>query len=356
MRGNEHESKAIEDFLYICRYGSKTATYKFALAMSLLDLKDFNKPIVTLDELAPLFVSNLIRHISRGKKQFNNKTGSAVIRHIYRHMEGSLGYDEMIEFVKKKWYKDVLYRFHNLKSDTDITQFYIIDGSGSRNISIELTEAMQSILNSVTFNALRDDVESMWNKQEDEWGNHSLELKVQKSDSLNVSRPSHKTCLSSMSRKTLRHLGHSLNLDNNNECFYCSRYIDVEGTTNDKELRWAVDHFLPHTLLSYNPDLPIEQPFNYVLACKQCNSSKGMKTPPRFFLSKLIVRNERLIEIGSKFREGIIEICGGTYAYRESFSNIFYEDCKQRNGAETWIPSYQIDTIVGDFKQLSLLS
>lgn len=60
-------TKAEKDFLHICHSGSKTATYKLALAMSLLDLKGANKSVITLDELAPLFVNNLIRHISRGK-------------------------------------------------------------------------------------------------------------------------------------------------------------------------------------------------------------------------------------------------------------------------------------------------
>lgn len=94
-------TKPEEDFLYICRNGQKTASYKLALAMSWLDLKDKGKTVFLLDDIALLFVDNLIRHIGRGKKQFNNDTGSAVIRHIYRYTEGLLSYEDMIDFVKK---------------------------------------------------------------------------------------------------------------------------------------------------------------------------------------------------------------------------------------------------------------
>lgn len=338
-------NKAEIDFLYICKNGQKTASYKLALAMSLLDLKDCGKTVFSLDEIAPLFVDNLIRHISRGKKQFNNDTGSAVIRIIYRYTEGLLDYDEMIEFVKKKWYQNVVYRFHNLRGNVDVTQFYIIDGSDSRNIKIELTSAMLSLLNSKYYTEIQTQVEELWNSLEEGWGDHSLKLKIVNDDNLNVSRPSHKTCISNMSRKALSHLGHDLNVDNRNECFYCGGYIDIDGYEDNKDFRWAVDHFLPHTLLSYNPNLPIEEPFNYVLACKKCNSSKGMKTPLNTFLIKLIMRNERLIETNSKFKSSILELCGQTPTERLLFSIGFYNDCKKRNGAEEWEPNYPVSIV-----------
>jgi 5-methylcytosine-specific restriction endonuclease McrA len=97
-------------------------------------------------------------------------------------------------------------------------------------------------------------------------------------------------------------------------CFYCRR--DIEAGHAD------VDHFLPHTLLSFDLAANVDGIWNLVLACADCNrgpNGKFARVPELRFLERLHNRNEFLIESHRPLRETLISQTGGTEADRRSY-------------------------------------
>lgn len=69
-----------------------------------------------------------------------------------------------------------------------------------------------------------------------------------------------------------------------NTCFYCG--CKLKNTSH-------VDHVIPWSFIKE------DHLWNFVLACPSCNTRKNNKLPTKSGLSKVIVRNDQLIKIGS---------------------------------------------------------
>ena len=55
-------------------FGRNVASYKFALAKSLIELSDAQKTFITLEELTLPFSRHLIDHLKSGNKQITSKS------------------------------------------------------------------------------------------------------------------------------------------------------------------------------------------------------------------------------------------------------------------------------------------
>ena len=58
----------------IILYGQNVASYKFALAKSLLDLKKRSNDLIKLDELAIPFSNHLCEHLKQNEKQITSES------------------------------------------------------------------------------------------------------------------------------------------------------------------------------------------------------------------------------------------------------------------------------------------
>lgn len=67
MKTYTSDTSLTNNFRSIFLIGANTATYKFALAKSLLELN--NQTFVSLDDLSSIFAKHLIEHIQTGKRQ-----------------------------------------------------------------------------------------------------------------------------------------------------------------------------------------------------------------------------------------------------------------------------------------------
>jgi hypothetical protein len=97
-------------------------------------------------------------------------------------------------------------------------------------------------------------------------------------------------------------------------CFYCRRDIEAEHAD--------VDHFLPHTLLTFDVVANIDGIWNLVLACADCNrgpDGKFARIPELRFLERLHDRNEFLIGSHHPLRATLMGQIGATEPERRSY-------------------------------------
>lgn len=111
------------------------------------------------------------------------------------------------------------------------------------------------------------------------------------------------------------------------KCFYCFRPISI---VSNQDTTCDVDHVIPMSIqygTSY--DLQLNEIWNLVLACQQCNrweqDGKAGRLPPKEFLLRLYQRNEYLIESNHPLKENIIFRTGESSKQRLDFLTRGYD-------------------------------
>ena len=121
-------------------------------------------------------------------------------------------------------------------------------------------------------------------------------------------------------RKDVTSVRGALNGYQKGKCFYC--YDDII-VTNDKTNTCDVDHFFPHILQPFMPDINLDGVWNLVLTCRDCNRGKEQgkfaQVPEIKYLERLYKRNEFLISSHHPLRETIIRQTGTTPQARHDY-------------------------------------
>ena len=118
---------------------------------------------------------------------------------------------------------------------------------------------------------------------------------------------------------------------------YCNRKIHLEDWLLLKQ-RAEVDHFFPHVLQRRRGiEFDLDQAWNLVLACNECNGSggKGASCPHILYVEDLYQRNEYLVRSHHPLRETIMFRTGKTAQDRLEFLKSCYEIAK-RSLVHTW--------------------
>lgn len=327
--------------------GANTATYKFALAKSLLDLKGSDQTFITLDDITPIYANHLLEHVKTGKKQIT-LSRSKLISAIDDYAHGRISEETMFSVVRALGFKNVIDAFHNLPGKSKAVPFYekaLIQGKQG----LVLTDELFKIFESNDYENMKQEVEGRWVLVESAWGEQG-QLRVRfdsESEYLYGLTPtSNARFMSDYVRKPLTHLRVPFNGYQKGECFYCNRHIEIESNHEDT---CQVDHFLPHHLMTKSSyELYLDEVWNLVLACKDCNgySQKGGRMPSKEFLPKLAHRNEYFIESNLPIRETIIDFCGKQPAARRKFLYDRYEACKKISNTrdEGWSPKHRFNS------------
>lgn len=323
--------------------GANTATYKFALVQSLLDLKGTDKTFISLDDLTPIYADHLLRHIKTGNKQINRVGGSPTIHAIHDYSKGNLSESTMLNIVRIEGFKIVIDALHNLPQKQKAIPLYQKAVQDNKQ-GLILTDEMFEIFSSADYGNFKNEVESRWTLVETVWGEQGvfrINFDRDTQEMYYLKPMSNEEYLSNYVRKPLTHLRNPFNGYQKGKCFYCNRHIDIEP---NKENTCQVDHFLPHHLMRKTEyQLDLDEIWNLVLACKECNgfSEKGGRMPAKNILPKLADRNEYLIESHLPIKETIISICGKTKKARYDFLNKRYEFCRAIKGAHSeWSPKF----------------
>lgn len=320
-------------------FGRNVASYKFALAKSLLELSNRDSNFVTLEELSRPFSRHLIEHLKKGNKQITSSS-SRVLEACNAFINGEQTEEAMQGVVTKLGFNNVIDAFH-IVNQAEIPVRFFEDNRGNNRKGITLTDEIYKLRNLELASDLEHEVEARWRLVETAW-----ELNM----SSNVLRVQHDSANDflyvdkNFKRVDVTSSRNALNGYQKGKCFYCFDYI---STTKGNSQLGQVDHFFPHILKAHiESPINLDGVWNLVLACRHCNGSgqKGARVPSIKLLKRLSKRNEYLIESNHPLSKTIIMQTGKSSEIRSKFLNNFMNEAKSLLLFD-WEPKAKADEI-----------
>jgi 5-methylcytosine-specific restriction endonuclease McrA len=313
-------------------FGKNVASYKFALAKALYDLRKSPSDIIKLDELAPLFADHLIAHLKQCDKQITSKS-SVFLDACRQFNQGKISRDRLIQDTVKMGFNNVIDAFHNVHGNELDKRFFLDERKTSGGI--RLTDDFYRLAEAQMFVDLNIETEARWRLIETAW---ELNLPRQVVRIAYDQNDQILHALTSQNRRVnITSSRDALNGYQKGRCFYC--YRDISLDTFSSELA-DVDHFFPHKLNFCAKGKPIDGVANLVLACKECNrgaNGKFDRLPSIDLLTRLSRRNEYLIKSHHPLRETLMLQTGISEADRRSFLQTAY-DCASTHLIMKWEP------------------
>lgn len=336
----------------IILFGRNTASYKFALAKSLIDVSlESKSDLISLDDLALPYAMHLCEHLKHSPKQSTFK-GGKFLRACQNFNNNVINETELIDITTKEGFKYVLDAFHVVNTKAIQERFYdVIDkeffiDERKFNKGIRLTDNLFKLFYVFDQSAenLNYETEARWNLVEKAWElNLNKNLVAVEFDQKTKQLFSHNPQLRRVAITSSRS---ALNGYQKSRCFYCFKEISI--ASQDAQLA-DVDHFFPHTLKPQVAEAGCCQPvnvdgvWNLVLACQDCNrglKGKFAQVPSLTLLERLNSRNEYLIESHHPLRETLILQTGRTKTQRQKFLQKSYKFSKQKL-IHVWQPNQQ---------------
>ena len=298
----------------IVLFGRNVASYKFALAKSLIDIADENKAFVRLDELAIPFSQHISEHLVNSDKQ-GTSASSKFLDICRKSIKEEVSKDELISSTAKLGFVNVIDAFHIVNQGEIPKRFFIDDRKTKQGIT--LTDEIFKLKEDFQYQNLPNEIEARWRLVETAWAldisPNLLEIKFDKEQEVFYAQASF------LERTNITSCKDSLNGYQKGKCFYCYSNISIDSKAEDLA---DVDHFFPHILKSMIPEINIDGVWNLVLACKSCNrGSDGKFThiPEKKYLNRLNTRNSYLIESHHPLRETLINQTGRLENDRRKF-------------------------------------
>lgn len=305
-----------EDFRRIVLRGANVASYKFALAKSILTLAEAGATSVSLEELAVPFSRELCIHLNEIDTQ-STSAGSRFLDACRHFNGGRITQDELVSTTALMGFNNVIDAFHVVDRAAVNTRFFTDERQQSLR-GIRFTDELLNLANEPrTGQPLSAEAESRWRLVESAWH----ERRSTGSNLLVVyDRPSEMIVRGMLGhRRSITWVRPSLSGYQAGACFYCEAPITpLLGMANSAD----VDHYFPHMLMSRGVFLDLDDVWNLVLACPVCNrgaAGKSDRLPHGDFLESLWRRNERFIASHHPLRESIITTTGGSPAARLDF-------------------------------------
>ena len=336
----------------IILFGRNTASYKFALAKTLIDVSlERDSDLISLEDLALPYALHLCKHLKHSPKQ-STFSSSKFINACIQFNHQQISEDELIHITNKEGFKYVLNAFHVVNTKAVQERFYdVIDeeffvDERKHNKGIRLTDNLFKLFHVFDNSAknLNLETESRWNLVEKAWelniskGLISVEFD-QDTKRLFTQDTKHRRIDITSSRG-------ALNGYQKSRCFYC--FTEISVASNDVTLA-DVDHFFPHTLKAQVATAGCCRPvnvdgvWNLVLACSNCNrgiDGKSAKVPNIKLLKRLHTRNEYLIGSHHPLRETLINQTGRNEKTRQQFLQKSFNFSKEHL-IHVWQPRQQ---------------
>lgn len=298
----------------IILFGRNVASYKFALAKSLMELAEAGKTEVSLEELAVPYAAHICEHIAHSPKQATSSS-SRFLDSCEQFNKGEITRQQLWDTTVQLGFNNVIDAFHTVNNAPVQVEFYHKDYARN-NKRIILTEYLHKMQELPCYENYNAEVEARWNLVETAWeigvNRNLLDVKYDdQSAELYVNKD--------LRRVDVTSARDALNGYQKGKCFYCFDNISVlEGQADSCD----VDHFFPHTLQKYIPHVNLNGVWNLVLACKTCNrgtDGKFARVPAPKYLARLHKRNEFLINSHHPLRDTLIRQTGKTAQERFHF-------------------------------------
>lgn len=305
----------------IVLFGRNVASYKFALAKSLLDLKPESGRLVKLEELAPIYSGHIVKHLIQTDKQCTSSS-SKFLDGCRKYNSGTLIKDDLIDLTVRSGFNNVIDAFHVVGQCEVPARFYIDERKSHKGIRI--TDEFSALLSRDQSENLPQEVEARWSLVETAW-----DLGVSRS-LVSIGYDEHNQSLFALDnqrrRKSVTGSRDALNGYQKGKCFYCFTDIYIKDVSMNEYP--DVDHFFPHTLKQHGFSSIVDGIWNLVLSCKECNrgaNGKFANVPTLKLLERLHKRNEFLISSNHPLHETIIQQTGSSEFNRKVFLNNFHQ-------------------------------
>jgi 5-methylcytosine-specific restriction endonuclease McrA len=316
----------------IILFGRNVASYKFALAKSLYDLRESQSDLIRMEDLAPVFAKHITEHLLNCDKQ-TTSSQSRFLDSCRQFNNGAISQSQLVDDALKLGFANVIDAFHNVHG-AEIPQRYFLDERKTDG-GIRLTDNFFNLSASAAFNDLNLETEARWRLVETAW---ELSLPRQVVQVAHDETAKILTALTAQNRRVnITSSRDALNGYQKGRCFYCFRNISINAASDDLA---EVDHFFPHRLKYCTDGKPINGVANLVLACRECNRGAGGKfarVPMLPLLDRLFRRNEYLIKSHHPLRETLLLQTGITMQERRYFLQEAY-DCAKRHLIVGWQP------------------
>ncbi|WP_334030371.1 HNH endonuclease domain-containing protein [Alteromonas sp. P256] len=316
----------------IILFGRNVASYKFALAKALYDLRETKSELITLEELAPYFAKHICEHLKSNDKQATSKT-SKYLDYCRQYNLGEISKSDLTEATRRFGFNNVIDAFHNVHNKNIDNRFFYDERK--TNDGIRLSDNFFHVAESDSFYDLNQETEARWRLVETAW-----ELGVSK-NVVQIEYDQQAETLITKSEKMRRieitSSRNALNGYQKGKCFYCFREISLEKLSENLA---DVDHFFPHRLKECSDGKPVDGISNLVLACKECNrgaNGKFDRIPTLKLLERLHKRNEYLISSHHPLRETLMLQTGLNEKSRIRFLQDAY-DCSNLTIVHKWEP------------------
>ncbi len=275
-------------------YGLNTATYKIALGKCLCNFTEMGKSDISMEMLAKEFFDLYNARLENGMPQLDHETRLTKMEQIVmRYKGGVVGYDEAIKYVRDNAFGDVVPRFHNLDRMPIEHKFYETTDSG-----IVLTDSVFKVFEG-------DDKESLIQELDARWSLLESAFAMRRENAQLINDIKKFYLLKGYDRTDITYMKDMLNGYQEGKCFYCGEPLDE----NDIH----VDHVIPRTYINH------DEPWNLVLSHgSTCNEHKTDFLPSKYYIQKLVDRNERLIKSNHPLSKRIIEALGNTPLKRKN--------------------------------------
>jgi len=312
-------SPRLEDYWRaIVLFGRNAASYKFALAKTLLELNARSGQLLKLGELAPVYAQHIAAHLKNADKQ-TTAASSRFLSACRQFNTGELTANELTEETLRRGFANVIDAFHVVNQGAIARPFFIDERAA--HAGIRITDEFAQLLTEAPPETLQSEVESRWRLVETSWalgiGRNLLgiDLDAKGEELFSVDR--------GMRRKAITSSRSALNGYQKGKCFYCfGRIMQAPGGVDTD-----VDHFFPHALKAAGFGLSVDGIWNLVLSCQACNrgaNGKFARLPAIGLLARLYRRNEFLITSQHPLRETLMFQTGRDVAARRDFLNHFY--------------------------------
>ena len=305
--------------------GRNTASYKFSLAKTLLELPTEDN-FVELDDLALPFSKHITDHLKTNDKQATGSSNT-YLDACRKFNRDEIALDELLQITKRQGFRYVLDAFHNVaKSETP--KFF--EESSGRKKGLTLTDNFYELIKGKQYLNLNFEVDSRWSLWET-----AISLNINpKLIEIHLDESGDKLFVfdDKVRRVDVTSSREALSGYQKGSCFYCRQGIRIEQGLNDS---CDVDHFFPHILTQFSI-FNLNQVWNLVLSCQECNRGKGGKferIAHISFLEKLNTRNNYYIKSHHPLRETIINQTGRRESDRHRFLQNKYDE------SSTFLPS-----------------
>lgn len=316
----------------IILFGRNTASYKFALASSLLHFGSKQNEEIKSQDIASIFSQHICDHLKVNDKQAVS-TSNSYLDKCREYNAGTLDKDNLINATLSDGFRYVFDAFHNIPGGNLPVTFYS-RAPGKNGVVTLHNDFFKLIENTNPTDFLKEN-EARWSLVETAWklnlGENLISLNYDNETQM-IMEPD------KLRRRNITSARDALNGYQKGHCFYCFSNISI--TSGDERLA-DVDHFLPHVLGKTLSEINLDGVWNLVLACQHCNrgtAGKFEQIPTLELLERLHARNNFFIDSHHPLRETLMAQTGKKEKDRISFLQNVY-NLSITKMINTWEPA-----------------